>query len=99
MAGSRPERASGLCWMYSLSYGANDDDDESMDEDMTPVPQTFKIEIVDITLCDDEKGRSFSVHVHVRVRYVSCKVAVLGIRYEMDWKPVVIGILKSNFRW
>ncbi|KLO11909.1 hypothetical protein SCHPADRAFT_445984 [Schizopora paradoxa] len=64
-------------------------------------PRTFKIQVVDISLHDneDDAGRSFFVYVHVVVYYVGSAHAILAIRYEMDWKPVVLGILKSNFRW
>lgn len=61
-------------------------------------PLTMQVQKVDIV--DDQTyyvGRAFNVYVQVLVHYTS--YMMLGIRYEMDWKPAVISILKSNFRW
>lgn len=64
-------------------------------------PRTFKIQVIDVTLEDNKEdaGRSFFVYVHALVYYETSSHTILAIRYEMDWKPVVLGILKSNFQW
>ncbi|KLO11910.1 hypothetical protein SCHPADRAFT_445994 [Schizopora paradoxa] len=60
-------------------------------------PITMQIKKIEISDDPHEISRFFSVHVQVLFHYKTH--AMLGIRYEMDWKPIVLGILKSDFRW
>lgn len=60
-------------------------------------PLSMQVQKVDIVNDRENVGRAFNVYVQVLVHYTS--YMMLAIRYEMDWKPAVISILKSDFRW